>query len=453
MPRQPWKHQHEAYDHLGRLWNAGYPGVGLFSGMGTGKTLVACALWRAFGFRRVLIVCPKAMVEEWAEIVPAETDFDAFPLTGTIAERAKRADFYKDWPHPYALVTTPDAYWREPLRYVLRDSIPFDLVIVDESQKIKSAGSKTSRFAHLLSKSVPFRLAMTGTPLHDSPLDAYGQYRFLDERVFGTRYDLFEARYAIRAQVAENAWKIVGYQNLDEFRARMYSIAFRVSDDVLDLPELVEHDRRVKLDPKTRKLYATLENDLVLSIANGTVVAGNALVKMLRLQEMTSGYASVKTELGEYVEAIGSEKEDALVDLLAECDQTKPVVVFGRFRYDLASIRRAAGRAGRGYFEQSGDRNEWRHWRASDEPAVIGVQIESGGAGVNLTRAPVAIFYSHSYSLGDYEQAVKRVHRPGQTERTMIYHLLATGTVDTKIRAAIREKREIVEGVVESYKR
>lgn len=453
MPRKPWKHQHEAYDRLGRLWQHGAPGVGLFSGMGTGKSLVACALWKAFGFRRVLLVAPKAMVEEWADIIPAELGYDAFPLLGTIKERFDKAMLYRDWPGPYAMIVTPDSYWREPLKTALLDAIPFDLVVVDESQKIKSAGSKTSRFAYTLARGVPYRLAMTGTPLHDKPLDAYGQYRFLDPRIFGTNYGLFEARYAIKAQVAENVSAVVGYQNMTEFAERMYSIAFRVSDDVLDLPPIVEHTRYVRLSPKTRRLYDTLERDLVLTIEDrGTVVAGNVLTKLLRLQELTSGYASLTGEDGAIVETVGSEKEDALVDMLDECDHGKPVVVFARFRYDLRAIQRAAVRSGRMHFEQSGERNEWRDWRASDEPAVIGVQVASGGAGVNLTRAPVGIFYSYDHSLGDYQQAVKRIHRPGQTERTMIYHLLARDSVDVRIRAAIREKREIVESVISTYR-
>jgi SNF2 family DNA or RNA helicase len=456
--REPWKHQHEGYDRLGRLWYADKPGVALFAGMGTGKSLVALALWKSFGFERVLIISPRSMVEEWPEVIGDETreSFRGIPLLGKTRDRYeelvawRRRRYVVDGPVAY--VVNHDVIWREGLKDELLRA-PWDAVMIDESQSIKAPGSKTSLFAARLSKHVPYRLAMTGTPLHDKPLDAYGQYRFLDDTVFGTRYDVFKRRYSVEKQISEKVWIVAGYINQDEFTEKFHSIAFRVPDDVVDLPELVEHDRFVNLSKPTRKLYDTFEKDMIIEVDGSTLAAGNILSRRIRLQQITSGYAPLTDAKGiEHVEDLSQEKTDVLKELVDAADPNKPIVVFARFSEDLRRIRHVAALFGRAYFEQSGKANQWRDWRSSSEPAIIGVQIQSGGSGINLTRAPIAIFYSHGDSLGDYEQAVKRIHRPGQKDRTMIYHIIARGTVDVSIRQALRDKSDVNSAIVDRWR-
>jgi SNF2 family DNA or RNA helicase len=83
---------------------------------------------------------------------------------------------------------------------------------------------------------------------------------------------------------------------------------------------------------------------------------------------------------------------------------------------------------------------------------VLGVQIQSGGVGVDLTRTRYCIYYGVGYSLGDYQQSLARVHRPGQTRPVVYNHLVATGTVDEGVYAALDSKRDAVEAVIERMK-
>lgn len=80
---------------------------------------------------------------------------------------------------------------------------------------------------------------------------------------------------------------------------------------------------------------------------------------------------------------------------------------------------------------------------------VLGIQIQAGGIGIDATRAAIAVFYSVSYSYANYEQAKKRVHRPGQTRPVRMYSLLATESVDEDIHAALTNKRDLAEYVIE----
>jgi len=95
--------------------------------------------------------------------------------------------------------------------------------------------------------------------------------------------------------------------------------------------------------------------------------------------------------------------------------------------------------------------DELKRWQAGDAP-VLAVQIDSGGVGIDLTRARYAIYYSLGFSLGSYEQSLARIHRPGQTRPVEYIHLLARGTVDEKVMAALRTRADVVNSVLQQMR-
>jgi SNF2 family DNA or RNA helicase len=95
--------------------------------------------------------------------------------------------------------------------------------------------------------------------------------------------------------------------------------------------------------------------------------------------------------------------------------------------------------------------DELKCWQAGEAP-VLAVQIDSGGVGVDLTRARYAIYYSLGFSLGSYEQSLARIHRPGQTRPVEYIHLVAEGTVDEKVMAALARRADVVNTVLHEMK-
>jgi SNF2 family DNA or RNA helicase len=288
---------------------------------------------------------------------------------------------------------------------------------------------------------------MTGTPLHDKPLDIYGQYRFLDDRIFGTNFESFKARYTIQKQVKPNVYIVVGYKNEDELSNKISSISFSVDESVVKLPAVVEPDPiMVDLCPVARKAYRDMEKELVVDFGDaiGSTIAGSDLSAYVRLQQITSGFLPAKTMDGvQTVVELGNDRQKAFEDLLARLNDEEPVVVFAKFEYDLQRIRESAARAGRPYFEQSGRAHQWREFRAASGNHIIGVQVQSGGAGIDLTRSRYGIYYSHGFSYGDKRQSRKRIHRPGQERTTFLYHIVVSKSIDTKIMRAMKEKRNV----------
>jgi len=191
---------------------------------------------------------------------------------------------------------------------------------------------------------------------------------------------------------------------------------------------------------------ATVRSELqraVERVANGEVTAANALVKLLRLQEITSGYLDAQP--------IGDSKKKLLADVLEDFDPREPLVIFARFTNDLRAIKEVAESQGRTYAELSGHANELSQWQIGNKD-VLGVQIKSGREGVDFTRARYSIYYSLGFSLGDYEQSIKRLDRPGQVREGMYIHLLAKNTVDFKVMEALEKRQEVVSSVLNQYK-
>ena len=242
--------------------------------------------------------------------------------------------------------------------------------------------------------------------------------------------------------------QIVGYRNLEELNRKFYSVAFRVTKDVLDLPPEMHVTYTCELGPEAWRAYQALKHDLIARGESGEITAANALVKLLRLQQITGGF--IRTDDGAHVQ-IDAAKMNLLRDVLEDIDPAEPIVVFCRFHKDLDAINRVADETGRRALELSGRVDDLKRWQAGEAP-VLAVQIESGGVGVDLTRARYAIYYSLGFSLGSYEQSLARIHRPGQTRPVEYLHLLAKNTVDEKVMAALAAKADVVSEVLQQLK-
>ena len=437
----PWGHQLEAY-HLATT----SPGCLLHYGMGTGKTRITLDVIRGLGARRVLVGCPKAVVRDgWlAEATRRHPDFQILALDkGSARKRQRQAADALDRASARTVLVVIN--W-DALRsadfgeWAL--TVPWDLVVADEVQCLKAAGSKTSRYMARLARRVPRRLGLSGTPTPQGPHEAYGVFRFIDPALFGSSHTVFRARYCLTS--GDTSGRIVGYQRSAELRKLYYSATHRRDRDVLDLPEVQHLERRATLPGPARALYRELAAELVAEIEGGRVTAQNALSKSGKLRQICCGH--VRTDDGVW-RSVHTAKETLLAEVFDELALDAPVVVFAVFRRDLEAIHRVARRSGRASLELSGERNDLAAWRSGAAP-VLAVQIQSGGVGVDLSRAATAVYYSQTWSLGQYEQSLARIHRPGQRNRCLYVHLVVAGTVEPRIYRAHQTRRDAIETVL-----
>ena len=418
----PWQHQLDA-----ARWASEMDAAMLAMDMGTGKSITSLLALGCGPLHPVLLV------------------------DGSTAARAKRlkAEAMRcsgASGRGLCAIANVDSVWRGELAKAI-GGIKWDAIIIDESHRIKSPTGRASKWLWKFAQAQPQakRLCLTGTPIPHSPLDFYGQFRFLRPEVFGSSYVAYRRRYADCDQRFPS--KVKKWLRQDELAERTDPYIWRVKiDDVLDLPEAMHEVLPVPLDGKAARYYRDLERDMTAEIDAGTVTVSNALTKLLRLQQATGGYARTDEAGTVLIDGMPS-KAATLEDRLGDLPELEPVVVFCRFRTDLHEVSAMARRLGRTYAELSGEANDLATWQAGNA-TIIGVQIQSGGAGIDLSRSAYCFYYSLGFSLGEYEQSLARLRRPGQTRCVRYYHLVTEETVDEQVYAALRERRNVVDAVL-----
>lgn len=463
-PAPLWDHQEQAVQRI-----IEQEGTLLGFEMGTGKSRCVVEHNRRRRPRRTLILCPKSVVGVWPhEFHKHAPDHDVFvvPLVkGTGKDKVEQARKAWQTAHdadtPLVLVVNYESARIEPLATALLKPL-WDVVVLDESHRVKAPAGKTSRWCARLGKRAVKRVALTGTPMPHSPLDIWAQYRFLDDRIFPSSFHRFKFNYAIMGGFYVNGKpvQVVGWKNQDDLHQKVYSIGMRVTkDEVLDLPPVLHVQRFVELPARRMAEYRCLKRELVIQLEEGTVSAANALVAATRLQQLTSGFAV--TDDGGCVRFPSSPKDHALQEILEDVGPSQPVVVFARFRSDLEAAAEVARACGRAVDFLHGDQNDignlWEP-RYTDRQfaeyvvphaSVACIQIQAGGLGIDLTAASNVVYYSQTYNLGDYEQSLARSHRMGQTQKVTYYHLLAKHTIDTRIVSALERRKRDVSDVLE----
>ena len=219
-----WENQREAID-FALKHNASMMDME----MGTGKTRVA--IETAFARQdcyRILVVCPKAVVPVWRENLEkfaSDKSWDCWDLQkGTVKKKAEDLQEWIKQPScKQFVIVNYDCVWRKPMGDLILKS-GFRMVILDESHRAKAAGSKVSKYLALLGKRTTYKMCLSGTPMANSPLDVYGQYRFLDPTIFGTNHFKFLNEYAVMGGPERRF--VVGFQNQRRLNNKFKSIAY-----------------------------------------------------------------------------------------------------------------------------------------------------------------------------------------------------------------------------------
>lgn len=477
LPPIPWPTKTESWSHQTRGWwfardcldltfsaeelqhhlSAPIPsesiggGCLLDMGMGSGKSKIAIDLLAHEGLEDALIVCPPAVIPAWKRQfeIHASYDYGIVVLRGMSEQRKRMLHTVSLHPGRRRVwLTNYEMIWREPLSsYFLKH--PPSIIIADEIHRLKSSDGRASKYMSRLARKVKYRLGLSGTPLPHSMMDAYGVFRFLDPGIYGTSYQRFRSRYAIMGGFDNR--QVVATQNEEDFHRRYFQITYRVkSEDVLDLPEKHHVRIDVELPKKARKIYQDLSKEMIAQVDDGVVTAANAAVKFIRLQQVTSGFVVPEgQDIG--AKEIHAAKAEALSDILADLPPTEPVVVFSRFKWDLAAIKEVVRKLGSTSVELSGARKELEVWQEGAAQVLV-TQIQAGAEGIDLTRACYAIYYSIGFSLGQFEQSMARLHRPGQERKVTYLHLVVPKSIDSYIYRALEKRKEVLTYVLDTLR-
>jgi SNF2 family DNA or RNA helicase len=334
-----------------------------------------------------------------------------------------------------------------------------DLVIVDESHKIKSVSGNASR---VLARTVNFvkrRVLLTGTVMPLGPEDVFAQWRFLQPYAFGTKmadgstkqatFGSFRSRF-----VQMGGWmgkEVVGYQNLDEMQRIMAENAVVArKEESLDLPKTTEVIIPVHLSPQETQAYEDMRDDLAATLDTGdTASTGNRLTQMLRLRQITSGF--IYDDQGGFHD-LGSSKVKVIESIANDnLAGEKRIVIFSFFTHEIDMISAALGRENKNIMEITGetdasDRIKMREQFGSDskDRFIMVAQIKTMSLAVNeLVTASHAIFGSLSQQRDDLIQGMDRLNRIGQTRPVTFWFPLAPGTVYEVILTSHKQRGDL----------
>ena len=440
-------------------------GFGELFEMGCGKTLttiaVAGALYNLGKIDRVLVVAPTSVCSVWPHDL---NQFATFPwearvLLGDKKKRLKALNELENWPFKALriAVINYESTHRDGIFEALATYKP-DLIVCDESQRIKNPSAAQSKALHKLGDAAPFRMILSGTPVQNNAVDLYSQYRFLDPAIYGANFYAFKNRYCIMGGYGQH--QIVGYRNMDELVEKEHSVAYRVTkEECLDLPQQTFINRYVQFTDAEQAIYEQLRKSSFLELETGENVTATTILTMyLRLMQLTGGFLTADESTRP--KQVNTAKLDALADIVDDyvVDAGKKLVIFARFRAEIAAIENLLRLRKIQYGSIYGDvPMEERgkiveDFQANPDTKVFVAQIQTAGLGITLHAASTAVFYSYDYNYANYAQALARIHRIGQRLPVTYIHLVVDGSIDEKILAALDNKEDMAKTVVDSWR-
>ena len=458
----PYQHQYDGWSFSLGLYGllpseVHSDGAALLMEMGTGKTLttigVAGTLYQCGKIRRLLVVCPLSITGVWKDEF---SKFAAFPYTlavleGTSDKKRKQIDSFSG-DGLLVLVINYESVWR--LETELLAWQP-DMVVADEGHKIKTHNTSASKAMHRIGQRVHYKMLLTGTPVTNKAIDIFSQYKFLNPDIYGRSFYTFRSRYFFMTGYGEHTPVMKASMERD-FTRRLHSIAFRATKaECLDLPEITDITRKVELEPKAMKIYKRLVDESYAELANGEVTVPNVLTQLLRLCQLTGGFLGHDDD--SRVEQVSNAKLSVLEDIIdASLEEGKKLVVIARFVPELHAIQKMLDKKGIRYSCIMGEvkdrENQVRLFQTNPAVQVFVGQVATAGMGITLTAASTMVFYSMDFSMSNYEQCRARIHRAGQKYPCTYIHIIAEGTVDTKVLQALRNKANLAKSLVDDWR-
>ena len=421
----------------------------------TGKTLAAIGVagyrYEKGQIKKVLIICPKTVSSVWID----EFKHSSFPYSAVDLTQKKESDRLESLNSLNKVdglkvaVINHESTWR--FDYLMTKWKP-EMIIVDESQKIKNGRAKQSRFMHKMGDIARYKLILSGTPISQGPLDAWSQYRFLNPSVFGKSFVSFRDKYAIMGGYGGH--EVLGYKNLPDLINKAHSIAFRITlDECFDMKEPTTQKLFVDLSHEEREVYNQMEKDFVVDLGTKEALAPIVLTQLLRLQQITGGFLPDSEGT---VHEVGKVKLNVLKEFIHDLPKTKKVVIFCRFIPELkaieAEMKSISRRAVTLYGATKGREGVRKQFRDDPETTIFIGQIQTGGLGIDLASADTVVFFSTNFSYTDFDQAKKRVLGPNQKHPVTYVHILARNTVDEDVLETLSDKKEMAHFILDKLR-
>lgn len=419
---------------------------------GTGKTKVAIdfisVLLQAGKIKRALVIAPLTAIvgvwEEQLEIDAPQLKYSLVrpdsPIKDDVPLLLTNYDYFRPRRKKKRSKRTgliiKDRFFRD--HSVLDALIAWepDVVVLDESHKIKNPYSKNSKAAHKLCRVPPFVIELTGTPQGNKKvLDLWSQFEALQPGLLDSTYNEFKDHYCIWGGFG--GYEFVKFRNVKELATLIRPYITRLKEE--ELPKQQNIPVRVDMTPRAKELYKQMEKEFLVELRTlkgqkKTIVAPIVLAKMTKLRQIAGGFIIDEEGKTHDIHTCKLETMKEIMDELKEAG-VKRVVIYAAFKWELKKIREWL--TDWVTFSIDGSTPPTQRRLAiqiyNESGGVMICQTATGSESINLQAGNYEIDYSSDFSYINYVQRRKRIHRPPQKKTCFYYQLKCKGTIDVDI--------------------
>jgi SNF2 family DNA or RNA helicase len=450
---------------------------------GTGKTIqqigAYCYLWEKNPAYKVIVVCPKSAIRQWAsEVDKFTTGVRTFLATGSFPERKKAYEAWVACEGPAIVVTNYHGLvrdWDQGAKEgkpgfldALTKPLTFG-VTFDEAVAFKNPSTKTHQTCRLVADRATRVYGLTATLLKNNLQEGFGIYRVIKPDVFSSKTKFLEQYCVTEMQRVHGGGKVpivVGYKNLAHFRDTIAPYFYgRAKHEISDeLPTLTTREIVCELSPAEDRKYAEALTG-VLELGDGDVrdfQDTKALTSLIYCQQVVDSLALLKYEDGGGPDegSLGA-KEQALLDLLSEEFDDEKVIVYTRFESLVGRLQKVLAKAKIKSVRITGKENANQRKASQDKFQDVKSDVpvvfitDAGSEAINLQAACAIVFYDSPWSWGNYVQLLGRPIRIGSIHPTVYaIHLVAQRpgkkpeTIDHATIRALRKKKSMIDQVI-----
>ncbi len=413
--------------------------------MGLGKTIqgigLAELLAREAGIRKVLVVCPASVKSQWRSEIGRFSDRDCQIVLGSAEERTRQYD-------SGCFFTICN--YEQVLRDILAiERVAWDLIILDEGQRIKNWQTQTSKTIKSLRS--PFALVLTGTPVENRLDDLYSIVEFIDARRLGPAFRFFS-----RHRVTDEKGRVLGYRDLDVLRETLRPVMLRRTRALVnrDLPprttEIVRippTDEQLEIDSAQMKIVGSIvrkpyisEMDL-LRLQKALLLARMNANSTFLVDKQPPGYSTKLERLGELFEELAGE-------------EGRKIVLFSEWTTMLGLIEPQLKQLDLSYVRLDGSvpqkkRQQLVHRFQSDDGCALFLTTNAGATGLNLQAANTVLNVDLPWNPAMLEQRISRAHRMGQRGPVQVFILITEQTIEEKLLTTLSAKHELAQAVLD----
>lgn len=445
---EPFSHQLDSFEYA-----KSHPSFLLGDEQGLGKTKQAIdiAVSRKSQFDHCLIVCCISGLKwNWAKEVGIHSDEQAHIIGSRVTRNGgitidginKRVDDLLAPHDEFFLITNIETLRDKTFEASVREltnSGSIGMVIVDEVHKCKNPTSQQGKAIHQLNSF--YKMALTGTPLLNSPVDTYNILKWLGAERHS--FTAFKERYCL----TDSFGQITGYRNLSELKALVNdNMLRRTKEEVLDLPPKIRSIEYVDMNKDQAKIYKEVRTKLIEDI-DKVMLSSNPLAETIRLRQATGNPEILTTK------QVKSAKFERAMEIIDECIANgESVIVFSNWEKVITPFFQQVLRKYPASLVTGETEDKFGAIEAFSQyqgPSVICGTIGALGTGFTLTKATTVIFLDSPWTKGEKDQAEDRAHRIGAVSTVNIITLVCKNTMDEAIEEIIANKGELADYIVD----